>query len=586
MRLDVLPARWGFVPAVAAAAALVLLLAGGAATVFTAQSYRTQQGREVALQGKILAASVSAALAFDDRAAAREYVNALAANPQLESAGVYDTQGRLMVAYVRPGMAAAPTRQSIRPGAQFVGNRLTVITPVIQRGQVLGAVYLRSTVEPFTRRVARIGGLVLLILAAALVLGVFAAAQSAMTRANAALRGANEDLLHQIEEREKAEDALRQSQKMEAIGQLTGGIAHDFNNLLMVVSSGVDLLDRTADAKRRAQLMAGVRQAVDRGSGLTRQLLAFSRRTSLKPQVVDLVRQVESLRLLFDRSLGENIIVEIAMPAGVWPVEVDPGELELALLNLSVNARDAMPGGGKIVIEAENLPYSAEIERPGEAVRLSVTDSGAGMPPEIAGRAFEPFFTTKEVGKGTGLGLSQVYGFAQASGGDVRIVSPPGAGATVSIYLPRSLKAPPAAENAVEGPQEKAGQGRILLVEDDKGVAEMVTDMLRELGYRVTHAVNADAAVRQLEVKQAYDLVFSDTVMPGRLDGIGLAGEIRRRWPQLPVLLTTGFSEAAESAAAQGLRLLSKPYRMDALAAAVRDAIAQSDGKTSDRNST
>ncbi|MGZ8407672.1 MAG: ATP-binding protein, partial [Caulobacteraceae bacterium] len=408
---------------------------------------------------------------------------------------------------------------------------------------------------------------------AALVLAMFAAAQSAMTRANADLRESNRLLQEQMAEREKAEDALRQSQKMEALGQLTGGIAHDFNNLLMVVSSGVDLMERSDDPARRKTLTDAIRQAVERGTSLTRQLLGFARRAALKPEVVDLGDQIAGLRLLLDRSLREDITVDFEVEDRLWPVEVDPGEFELALLNLAVNARDAMPNGGKITICVDN-DHEPPAGLSGPMVKLTVADTGKGMAPGIAERVFEPFFTTKEVGKGTGLGLSQVYGFARASGGDVRIRTREGQGTAIEIYLPRSNKPlPEKAPSDVASPDARPKDGgRILLVEDDDAVASMVTDMLDGLGYRITRAANAEAGLATLKHQGPFDLVFSDTVMPGDMDGIAMAREIRRKDPNQALLLTTGYSEAATAALNEGFSMLAKPYRLEALGDAVRAA--------------
>jgi CheY-like chemotaxis protein len=320
---------------------------------------------------------------------------------------------------------------------------------------------------------------------------------------------------------------------------------------------------------------AGVRQAVERGASLTRQLLTFARRGSLKPEVIDLLARVEGMRVLLDRSLRENIRVEIDLPAGLWPVEVDGAQLELALLNLAVNARDAMPEGGLIRITGENLAAMAQGELTGDYVRLSVTDTGGGIASDQLAHVFEPFFTTKEAGKGTGLGLSQVYGFARGSGGDAQVESILGRGARVSLYLPRSGK-PVAATVAPPVQKTEPGSGRILLVEDDPAVATMVTEMLRDLGYEVRHAPAAAAALEVLEREPCFDLMFSDMVMPGGMDGIELAREVARRLPDLPVLLTTGFSPAASAAQREGRRLLPKPYTIEALSAALQAALKRS----------
>ncbi|CAN5630833.1 hypothetical protein BH10PSE5_BH10PSE5_25700 [soil metagenome] len=564
-----LPVRWSLIPAIAAIGAILLVLCGAAIGIYDEQNYRAQKIREATAQGEILAATVTAALAFDDRPAAQEYVDALRVNPQVVSAGVYNEGAALVAGYARdPGGHPDPTVTFQAP--QFAGRHLIVVTPVSEGGQSLGAVALRIDTAPIARRLSRYLGLGLLLVMALLVVGVLAAAHAVLTRTNSELADANRQLQDEMHERERAESALRQSQRMEAMGQLTGGVAHDFNNILMIASSGLDLMERTDKPERRKMLIDGMRQAVDRGASLTRQLLAFSRRTSLRPEVIDLTAQLEGMRLLLDRSLGEDISVVLDLPAGLWRVEVDPSELELAILNLAVNARDAMPGGGPITIGGENRPAGADEAIPGEHVALRITDVGTGMAPDMLSRVFEPFFTTKAVGKGTGLGLSQVYGFSRASGGDVRIESAVGQGTTIFLLLPRTeaaLPVPPPELAPVTRPP--GGQGDLLLVEDDEGVATLVSGMLTELGYNVTRVDCAVEAIAALEAKGDFDIVFSDLVMPGEMDGIALAREIGRRWPRLPVLLTTGFSPGVAAAAPEGLTLLTKPYGIGALAAAL-----------------
>jgi len=570
---------WRFVPLVVLAAAALLLLSGVLAGLYGERLYRAQKAREVGVQAEILAVTVSAAVVFDDAATAQEYIGALRANPEIEAAGVYDATGALVAGYHRAGAALPPRLPTATPPV-FQGENLVITKPMIEAGSVVGTVHVRSVLEPLSRRFSRYGVTALLGAMGILLLGVLATAGAVLRRANNELRqraralsAANDALRVQIEEREKAEEALRQSQKMEAIGQLTGGVAHDFNNLLMVASSGLDLMDRTKDAARRQMLKDSIRQAIDRGASLTRQLLAFSRRTALKPAVVDLATQVEGMRVLLDRSLREDIQVQFKFAPDLWPVEVDPHQMELALLNIAVNARDAMPTGGLIVIAGQNAPNIDEGELSGDFVRIAVTDTGGGMAPEMVTRVFEPFFTTKERGQGTGLGLSQVYGFSRASGGDVRIDSELDKGTTVTLLLPRSTKALTSLEPDAPEKEPERGQGRVLLVEDDDGVASVVGEMLRELGYEPVRAASAAEALVVLDQQRPFDLVFSDMVMPGQMDGIGLAREIRRQRPGLPVVLTTGFSEAAAAANQDGLRLLVKPYRIEQLAAQLQAAM-------------
>ncbi|MFK4501430.1 signal transduction histidine kinase/ActR/RegA family two-component response regulator [Bradyrhizobium japonicum] len=391
-----------------------------------------------------------------------------------------------------------------------------------------------------------------------------------------ALAEAVEQLRVEMDERARVEETLRQAQKIEAIGQLTGGVAHDFNNLLMVISGGLDMLDRQTDPDRRRRLMDGMVQAAQRGASLTRQLLAFSRRQTLRPEPVDVASQMGGMRELLDRSLRGDVHVEFDFPDTLWPVEVDPGELELVILNLAVNARDAMPNGGTILVRGENLPDLNDEQIAGDYVRLSVVDTGVGMSPEILSRVFEPFFTTKEVGKGSGLGLAQVHGFATQSRGTVRIRSEVGRGSSIELYLPRSLSTPSRERHLIDLNMvrpKKSNHGRILLVEDDDEVAALVSEMLGQLGYEVTHAASGAAALGALADGRAVDLVFSDVMMPGGMNGVELAREIKRRRSDIPVLLTSGYSEAAvQDAELAGLQILPKPYHIDELAAALSAA--------------
>jgi signal transduction histidine kinase/ActR/RegA family two-component response regulator len=386
---------------------------------------------------------------------------------------------------------------------------------------------------------------------------------------------ATAELRQQMAERARMEEALRQSQKMEAVGQLTGGVAHDFNNLLMVIIAGLEMIERHRQSDRFTGLVDGMRNAAFRGASLTRQLLAFARRQPLKPEPVDLASHVGEMRELLDRSLGGTISLRTEFPPDLWPIEVDPSELELVLLNLAFNARDAMPGGGTITMSGENVPGGAD-GTDGDCVRLTVADTGTGMPPEVAARAFEPFFTTKEVGKGSGLGLAQTYGFVRGSGGAVRIDSKVGRGTRIVLTLPRSRTAivERAGGSVPARPKVEGGNGRILLVEDDEEVAHMVADMLGQLGYQVVRAASASGALGALANGRHFDLVFTDIVMPGGMDGVRLARELRLRRPRLPVVLTSGHpGTASRDIEADGLQVLAKPYRLEELRAALAQAL-------------
>ena len=391
-------------------------------------------------------------------------------------------------------------------------------------------------------------------------------------RRTAQLREVNTQLRNEISERARIEENLRHAQKLEALGQLTGGVAHDFNNLLMVITAGLDMLERRHEPERREKLMRSMQQAAQRGAGLTRQLLAFSRSHSLRPETVDLSKLIGDMTELLDRSLRGDIKVRVELAPDLWPVVVDPGELELVILNLAVNARDAMNGSGTITLLGVNAVEQQDDGEAGNFVHLSVSDTGSGMSDEVKARVFEPFFTTKDVGKGSGLGLAQVYGFAKQSGGAVTIDSALGHGTTITLSLPRSHHAAQqhgsdAAHALGAAPMH---EDCVLLVEDDAEVAALVEEMLRNLGYDVVHAASAKAALGALANHRRIDLVFSDIMMPGGTNGLQLAKEIRLRRPGLPVLLTSGYAEASRVEAEQlGIPVLRKPYGINELRAAV-----------------
>jgi PAS domain S-box-containing protein len=374
---------------------------------------------------------------------------------------------------------------------------------------------------------------------------------------------------------DQARAQLFQAQKMEALGQLTGGMAHDFNNLLTAVIGGANLAQRALhDPARAATILTQIREAAQRGAGLTRKLLAFARRQPLKPQLVDLTDRLPQAVTLAGHSLRGDIELVTETPANLWKVEVDPSELELALLNLAVNARDAMPSGGTLRVTACNVSLNGEPDGlMGEFVAISVADTGTGIPPEIQGRIFDPFFTTKQFGQGTGLGLSQVYGFAKQSNGAVGVQSKPGQGTTMMIYLPARM--PDGALFGSNGQRAAAnGSGaRILVVEDDPVVAQLAAEMLREMGHMAEVAHSAAEALSMLQRGLDISLMFADVVMPGGMSGFELAQRVRSRYPEVPVLLTTGYSETVTKKPAE-FPLLAKPYEYDELSVAVSRALA------------
>ncbi|MBK3777921.1 PAS domain-containing protein [Azospirillum brasilense] len=373
----------------------------------------------------------------------------------------------------------------------------------------------------------------------------------------------------------QTEDQLRQSQKMEAVGQLTGGVAHDFNNLLQALEGCLSMIARRTEEPQVHALLDAGQLAVGRGAKLVQQLMAFARRDSLRPESIGVRDRVLAMSALLERALRADIALDLRLGDDLWPVEVDPTQFELAVINLAVNARDAMPAGGRLTVEAVNAVFSPGDPRgvEGEFLRLSVSDTGCGMPATVAARAFEPFFTTKDLDKGTGLGLAQVYGLARQAGGTAWIDSAPDRGTTVHLLLRRSGVAPaeePALPAACVPPTGSARRhGRVLVVEDDPIVAMTVSTALEDAGFAVLSAANAEEALPHLS-DDAVDVLLSDVVMPGGMSGIDLAREARERRPGLPVILATGYSE--DIARATGILVLAKPYRIDELVGRI-DAI-------------
>jgi nitrogen-specific signal transduction histidine kinase len=381
----------------------------------------------------------------------------------------------------------------------------------------------------------------------------------------------------------EASHRLAQSERLSAIGQLTGGVAHDFNNLLTVILGNAELLkEQLADRQQLLTLAEMTATAATRGAELTNRLLAFARRQALEPQLVDINRLIAGMEGMLRRTLMEDIDIEMVRAGGLWLTEVDPGQLESALLNLAINARDAMPHGGHLTIETANAmlddAYADEHHevKSGQYVLVSVSDTGSGMPDEVAGRAFEPFFTTKQLGKGSGLGLSMVYGFVKQSGGHAKIYSEPGDGTTVKLYFPRRngggdpLPAPEPTGTLT------GGQEHLLVVEDNDLVRQYVISLLQGLGYRVTSAGSGPEAIHVLQQSTDIDLLFTDVVMPGGVNGRELAEIARQLRPGIRVLFTSGYTENAivhHGRLDRGVHLLGKPYRRQELAAKVRKVL-------------
>ncbi len=375
-------------------------------------------------------------------------------------------------------------------------------------------------------------------------------------------------------ELQKTEERLFHAQKLEALGQLTGGVAHDFNNLLMVIGGQAELLVRRAEAAPEVQRSAEmIAIATQRGKALTRQLLSFARRQSMLATTVDLPARINGFKDIIAKSAGPSVNLTLALPADLWPVEVDPNELELALINLVVNSRDAMPEGGSVTITAENVmlkPGDAGAELDGEFVELAVSDEGVGIPPDIVPKVFDPFFTTKNAGRGTGLGLSQVYGFARQAGGAASVASVLGRGARVMLHLPRAASQSAEAPEAFDAPE--AG-GLALVVEDNPEVAEATTGLMQLMGYRTRTEASGEAALSALEEGLPFSLVISDVVMGGGMDGLALARRLRADRPELPVVLVSGYAKAIGDVGPE-FPVLQKPFSLEELERAVGRARA------------
>jgi signal transduction histidine kinase len=541
----------------------------GASLILAAVS-EAHRGRELAraahVQASILAHTVPAALSFGDAASLRDDVRAFRTDPQVASLGVYDDHGRLAAGAGEPAPASSiGAGDPPCPGA-------SALEPVALERMRLGTAMVCFKAETIVRRLSRYVGAAILVLMASIMFGVMAMDSRALSRAN-------RDLSREMAEREKAEAALRQSQKMEAVGRLTGGVAHDFNNMLSIVMGSLDLLLRRLEKgsdPRLERLAQNAMEGARRAAVLTQRLLAFSRRQPLSPTSADVVRVLGESADMLRRTLGESILVETVTAGGLWRAHIDVPQLESALVNLGINARDAMPGGGKLTLEAANTYLDrsyAEREQdiaPGQYVMIAVTDTGVGMTPEIMAQVFEPFFTTKPTGQGTGLGLSQVHGFVKQSGGHVRIYSEVGVGTTIKLYLPRSPEdSPPPAAEVLRSPRADRRDVTVLVVEDETGVREFAVEALRDLGFDVVSADRAANALELLASHAEVQILLTDVVMPG-VDGRALARQAQRLRPSLRVVFMTGYTPNAivhNGVLDAGVRLITKPFSVADLGA-------------------
>jgi PAS domain S-box-containing protein len=378
----------------------------------------------------------------------------------------------------------------------------------------------------------------------------------------------------EIRRREEAHAALIQAQRMEAFGQLTGGVAHDFNNLLTIITGNLELLGNEPTPGSQGAYLKRASDAADMGAALTKRLLTFARRRRLTPQILDVNEMILNLTEILQRSLGEPIALTTVLAGNLWPTRADASELENAILNLAINARDAMPGGGNLVIESRNVTgEDAGIPGGGEFVLISVSDTGHGMSAAVIERAFEPFFTTKEPGRGTGLGLSTVYGFAEQSGGHATIASAPGRGTTVNLYLPRADTSSAAKAGPAEPVPLSENSEVVLVVEDNPQVRELTLQRVEGLGYVAIEAESGAAAIRKLDAGEDIQVVLSDIVMAGGLSGYDVARWVREHAPHIKVLLTTGYAAEEARPESAEIAILRKPYKRADLAIALRDAL-------------
>ena len=564
--------EWGSAPAAIFIVALAILVAGFAIILQNEATFRANRDRQAQVAAQVLAGSVTAAVDFNDPAASQQSVDAFRVNPQVRYVGVFDRSGRVLGAYDRAARSALVDLARLPPPPE---SNYRVSVPIESAGQRIGTVVYEVQREALSRRLTRYVTMGALAIMAALVIFTLGMGQAALRRANdelseraEALGQANELLAEQMEERAKAEDQLRQSQKMQALGQLTGGIAHDFNNLLTVIQGSADILSRDDLADdRRKRFARAIVQAAENAAVLTSQLLAFARRQPLKPELVDLSELVASMTELLDRTMGERIIIETSL-GGSCPVTVDRNQLQSAILNVASNARDAMPDGGTLRIAVSNMSSGSGEPMSG----VAISDTGSGMDVETVGRIFEPFFTTKMTGKGTGLGLSQVYGFATQSGGDVLVESEPGKGTTVTILLPCSEAPMIAVDKPEDADVPHQPRAEILVVEDHEDVGHFAETLLSELGHSVTLATSGEEAL-ELTRARDFDLVFSDVVMPG-MGGLRLSEQLAEEKPDLPVILATGYSQEIAQSGSGGRPVILKPYRLATLSQALVDAMS------------
>ena len=560
-------------PLIAGVTAVALLLAGIFAVVWEERAFHSEKIASANSQAQLLASIVTAALAFHSGSEVQEYLDALQTDTDVEAASIYDIEGKPIASFARKGaMPPAHLTQISLPLLQK--NTLTITAPIQQRGMAMGTVYIRKQMEPLQRRLAVYAVVVVFTVLAALILLVLTLAYIAQRKsANelelraAALVLSNEQLQTQNAQREKAEAALRTAQKMEAMGRMTGGLAHDFNNLLHVLKLNLTALlwstGAAANNPAREPIDICLR-AIDRGASLVQQLLAFGRRQPLSPRPFDVNALIEQTAQLMYPILGTRIELRMQLSMQPCMAVADPHQLENAVLNLAINARDAMAEGGTLTISTskEHIDHEDHL-RVGDYAVITLRDTGSGIPPELLDKIFEPFFSTKGVGKGSGLGLSQVYGYIKQSGGGVRIHSDEGKGTQVTLLLPWAEAVEQKEINPPESNTEKLPSAlTMLIVEDEPLVLRSAETLIQGFGVKTLSATDGNAALALLQSDRHIDILFSDILLPGGLNGLQIAKKALELRPSIKVLLTSGYAEQEIVGSEDMLAfpLLSKPY--------------------------
>lgn len=552
---------------------IALLLVGTVAGYWSEHNLRAQRLNETRIQARMLGASIAPAIEFEDRSAIRSAIYALRADPNIKHVVLYDAYGQLAYGYARPGSHLAGLMDGDSNLATLEQDHIFVRQPINSHGSNLGTLEVRADFDPINRRLVQNVGLALLFGMGMIVILVLELANTAMRGVNEDLARSNARLRNAGLERARAEEALRQAQKMQAVGQLVGGIAHDFNNLLTPLTGGLEIIAQNLKDPRLQRLAQNALDAARKGTRLTGQLLAFSRVQKIQMKAVDIAQLVRGMKILLTQAVGAKVDLEMDLQDNAGLVLCDANQVENALLNLAINARDAMPDGGvlRIALRAADQP---------DMVEILVEDTGTGMSAETLARATEPFFTTKPIGKGTGLGLSQVYGIIEQCGGQMEIDSMLGRGTCVSIRLRRAQEKLPSENIKIEDgaqycplPCTKLA-AHILIIDDDEKVRLFMAATLEAHGHHVDAAADGQTALEMLQA-QSYDLLIVDYAMPG-MTGSELVSAARKTHPDQTILFVTGYADTAALHQASGgeANILHKPFGSQELIRAV-DALLQ-----------